>query len=106
MNNCLEEQETTISYSRTENSVNIWTSDRTQITKFDKLCTRSDKYILLNEQRTKSGELIAKEYCIKDKSLITFRCEKRTLTDEQREKAAARLRSIKNNQNSAVRIGK
>lgn len=101
MNNPLEEQETIINISRTKNGASVWTSDSTMITKLDKLCARSENYTS-KEQRTRSGELIAKEYFITDKTLLWFRAEKRTLTDEQREKAAARLRNIKNNQNSAV----
>lgn len=100
----LFEQETIINISRTEKGASIWTSDNTMMTKLDKLCARSENYTS-QEQRSRSGELLAKEYFIADKALIFFRAERRTLTDEQREKAAARLRDFKNNQNSALCIG-
>ncbi len=96
------EQETTISFSRTDQGANVWTSDSTMITKLDKMCERSPKNYTSQEQRTRSGELLAKEYFIKDKSLLFFRAEKRIMSDEQREKAAARLRDFKNKQNSAL----
>lgn len=98
----VEEQETIINISRSGKGASIWTSDSTMITKLDKMCERSPKNYTSQEQRTRSGELLAKEYFITDKALIFFRAERRTLTDEQREKAAARLRDFKNNQNSAV----
>lgn len=99
MFNPIEEQETTISFSRTDQGASIWTSDSTMITKLDKLCARSENYTS-KEERTKSGELIAKEYTIKDKSLIRFIPGKRILSDAQKEKMAARMRNIKNTANN------
>lgn len=90
----LLEQETIINISRTENGASIWTSDNTMMTKLDKLCARSENYTS-QEQRSRSGELLSKEYFIKDKSLIRFIPGKRILTDAQKEKMAARMRNIK-----------
>ena len=84
----VDEQETTISFSRADAGAKIWTSDRTLITKLDKQVAKSD-YYSSKEQKDKDGNLIAKEYYIKDKSLISFRTNKLVLTDEQKRQRAS-----------------
>lgn len=90
----LDEQETTISFSRTENKVDIWTNDRTMITKLDALCESCPTmYISTRTGKNNDGETMDKSYKIMDKSMISFRTKKRTiqLTDEQRAERAERL---------------
>ena len=79
----VDEQETTISFSRADAGAKIWTSDRTMITKLDKLVAKSENYSS-KDQKDKDGNLLAKEYFITDKSLISFRSNKIILTDEQK----------------------
>lgn len=90
----LDEQETTISFSRTENKVDIWTNDRTMITKLDALCESCPTmYISTRTGKNEDGETMDRSYKIMDKSMISFRTKKRTfnLTDEQRAERAERL---------------
>lgn len=96
----LEEQETTINFSRTQNAVNVWTSDRTVMTKLDKLCiTAPDFYKLIAEHRAQDdvGAITSKEYQISDKRMLSFRSMKRTynLTEEQKRKRAEQLNGAK-----------
>ena len=79
----VDEQETTTSFSRADAGAKIWTSDRTMITKLDKLVAKSENYSS-KDQKDKDGNLLAKEYFITDKSLISFRSNKIILTDEQK----------------------
>ena len=88
----VDEQETTISFCRADACAKIWTSDRTMFTKLDRLCEKSENYSS-KEQKDKDGNLIAKEYYIKDKSLISFRSNKIILTDEQKRERAKCLLS-------------
>ena len=88
----LEEQETTISWSRDSKAVKIWSSDRTVWTKLDKICKKSTEYACVEEQKDKDGDICAKVYLIKDKNLITFRSAKKVLTEAQREMARERFK--------------
>lgn len=81
----LTEQETTINYNRIDKTVSVWTSDRTVMTKMDKLVESSPYYTLEEVARDSEGELISKTYCIADKNLLSFRKMKMTLTEEQKE---------------------
>ncbi len=94
-----EEQETTISFSRTEESAYIWTNDRTVMTKLDALCRKSPKMYLCTKvtNAKDSGEVMDKRYEIKDKGLISFRAERVKLTDEQKAERAKHLRSYNQN---------
>ena len=90
----LDEQETTISFSRSENKVDIWTNDRTMITKLDALCESCPTmYISTRTGKNEDGETMDRSYKIMDKSMISFRTKKRTfnLTDEQKAERAERL---------------
>lgn len=92
------EQETTISFSRDSNTVDVWTSDVTMMTKLDKLCKESpNDYMCIEEMRTLDGLLANKRYTIKNKKLVSFRSSsvKRQMTDEQRAKSAERLRQAR-----------
>lgn len=98
----LNEQETTISFSRDGEEVDIWTNDRTMITKLDKLCESSPtmyRCTSVGYSMQYKGEILDKQYKCADKSLISFRPKKRVcapLTDEQKEKRAEQLRALRN----------
>lgn len=88
----IEEQETHVSYMRNESFAKVYTSDSTQMTRFDKLCkTNPDMYKLIED--TGRG----KSYLISDKGLISFRAKKREMTEEQKQIAAERMRKLHSN---------
>ena len=94
----LSEQETTINYNREEKTVDVWTSDRTVMTKLDRLCeTAPENYKCIDIAKTKDGELISKRYTIADKSLLSFRSKKVkvNLSEEQKQANAERLRQAR-----------
>ena len=94
----LEEQETTINFSRTQDAVDVWTSDKTVMTKLDKLCiTAPGFYKLIAEHKAQDddGAIISKEYRISDKRMLSFRSMKRNLTEEQKRKRAEHLNGAK-----------
>lgn len=94
----LEEQETTINFSRTQDAVDVWTSDKTVMTKLDKLCNSApDFYKLVAEHRAQDdvGAITSKEYRISDKRMLSFRSMKRNLTEEQKRERAERLNGAK-----------
>lgn len=82
------EQETHISYMRDEEFAKVYTSDTTQMTKFDKRCKEFP-----DMWKCVSDDGYGKSYICKDKSMISARGKKtkRTLTEEQREAARKRL---------------
>ena len=100
-NVALCEQETTINFTRDGNSVSIWTSDRTVMTKLDRLCVASpENYRCTDIGRDLVGFLISKTYCISDKKLLSFRSarQEREYTEEQLEEMRERLRIMREKQ--------
>ena len=97
----LDEQETTISFGRTDDLADVWTNDRTIITKLDKLCESSPDYYHCIEvgRATIGGGIMNKRYKI-DKSMLSFRSKKAkpNLTEEQREQMRERLKSLREGQ--------
>ena len=95
----LDEQETTISFSRDSEQVDIWTNDRTMITKLDKLCkSNPETYRCRSTGKNRDGETMDRQYVIADKSLLSFLPKKRKcapLTEEQKEERRERLRKIR-----------
>lgn len=91
----VEEQETVINFQRVGNNASIWTSDSTMITKIDKLCEKSPEFYKVQSVDIVDGKVLAKEYLITDKNLISFRSghAKRELTEEQRKELAERARA-------------
>lgn len=86
----INEQETHVYYMRDEKFAKVYTSDSTQITRFDKLCkTSPDMYTLIED--TGRGKM----YRIADKSLVSFRSTKRQYTQEQKEEMRQRLAKSK-----------
>ncbi len=90
----LSEQETTINYNREEKGMDVWTADRTVMTKLDRLCeTAPENYKCIDTAYDRDGNLISKQYKVADKSLLTFRQRKKTVTEEQRQMASDRMRA-------------
>lgn len=90
----VEEQETIINFSRSDNSAVIWTSDSTIITKLDKLVKAAPKYYSLRNTGVINDSIVNKEYFVADKSLISFRSGKvkREMSEEQKKALAERLK--------------
>lgn len=86
----LDEQETTIQISRSQRNAHIWTSDKTMMTKLDNLCEKSEEWTCTGENRI-NGEVCDKEYIV-DKTLISFRSNRKKMTDEEKARLAERLR--------------
>lgn len=84
MSVALNEQETTISFSRDRDTVTVWTSDRTMMTKLDHLVEASRMYTCEEVARGKDGEVISKTYVIADKKLLSFRKNKVTMSEARR----------------------
>ena len=85
------EQETHISYMRDEQFAKVYTSDTTQMTRYDKLCKQFP-----NMWSCVSDDGYSRSYICQDKRLISFRGkkadrQKRELTDEEREAIKKRL---------------
>ena len=85
------ERETHISYMRDEQFAKVYTSDTTQMTKFDKRCKDFP-----NMWKCVADDGYSKSYICKDKSMISYRGKKSTrkMTDEQREAVRKRLVSL------------
>jgi hypothetical protein len=95
----LDEMETTISFSRTGAHAEVWTSDTTMHTRFDRLCKESPAmYTCTDEARNRNGELLSKTYRIADKSMLTFRTKKKSfvLTEEEKAERAKRFEKVRN----------
>lgn len=90
------DQETTISIMRGEKAARIFCSDYTIMKKLDELTEKTDQYQLLKVEHC-GGDVTGKTYRVEDKALISFRAgrNRRTLTEEQRKKAAERLNSAR-----------
>lgn len=92
----LEEQETVIQFNRTDSHATIYTSDSTMITKLDHLCEDAPEFYRLDKTETVDGEIVAKFYKLSDKKMLSLRGKKRTISDEQKEKFAERMKSFRN----------
>lgn len=100
----LEEQETVVSFYRTDHRMSIYTSDQTMITKLMKLLKKSEQneeagYILVREEKM-NGRVMAIEVSA-PKHLLSLRTpkKKRELTDEERKAMADRMRKARNHGN-------
>lgn len=96
------EQETHISYMRDEDIAKVYTSDTTQMTKFDKRCKDFP-----DMWKIYSDDGYSKSYICKDKSMISARGKKvtrsnREMTDEQREAIAKRLSEGRAKKNTEI----
>ncbi len=90
----VDDQETTITFSRDGDIAVVYTSDTTVMTKLDKLAESesSPAWSFVESYRDKNGDVVAKLYKT-DKKLISFRVNKmeRSFTPEQKEAAIVRL---------------
>lgn len=82
------EQETVVQYDRNGETMTIYTSDTTQMTRLDKIYSR-------HKEHKQGGEVVAVEYVV-DKKLLSYRSKrfKRVFSDEQIEAARARFQKI------------
>ena len=92
MNVPVMEQETTVNFGRAEKVGRIWTSDTTVMTKLDKLVEKDPKNWVCRLQKDKEGDVIAKEYIVQNKKLVSFRAE-RVMTEAQLEVIAKMQRA-------------
>ena len=91
------EQETTISFSRDSDMVDIWTSDTTMMTKLNKLCKNApNDYKCIEVGRFDDNSIANKRYIINSKRLLSFRSaiKKRDITEEQRAELSQRMRDM------------
>lgn len=87
------EQETHISYMRDEQFATVYTSDTTQMTKFDKRCKDfPDMWTCV------SNGGYSKSYICKDKSMISARGQKRKISDKQKEAFSKRMKLLRESQ--------
>ena len=86
------EQETVVQYDRNGDTMTIYTSDSTQMTRLDKIYKRS-------REHWQAGEVVAVEYKA-DKRLLSYRSKivKKSLTDEQRAGLSAKMKALREKQ--------
>lgn len=90
------EQETVIQISRNRDTASIWTSDNTQLTKIKHIMRKDpNSYVCTEVTKNKLGEVVGYEFeC--PKNLISYRtATKRSVSDEQRQKASERLKEYR-----------
>ena len=92
----VNEQETSINFSRDGKYASIWTSDSTVMTKLDKRVESGD-YELIDVGKDRDGNILSKEYQC-PKRLVSFRSKKvtRELTEEQKQAVSERMKAILN----------
>jgi hypothetical protein len=94
----LEEQETHISYGKMDGVAKIYTSDLSEMIRFDNLVKKNPDQWKFIEQTMHEGDIVGKFYeCPKE--FVSYRSKKkaaRELTEEQREALRERLRAIRN----------
>lgn len=92
----IDEQETVIEYYRTDDRLDIYTSDQTMITKLKKLIAKSDEYEVVDEYKSDDGRTLTIEVKA-PKEVLNLRSRSKVtlkLTDEQR---AARANCLREN---------
>ena len=93
----LEEQETHISWGRLDDRVKVYVSDRTVMTKLDKLvATEGSEWKLDKISKLRTGEMVGKFYSCPIQC-IAFRAKpyKMNLTDEERAARAERMKQLR-----------
>lgn len=95
----ITEQETTVNIYRDSDTIRIYTSDTTMMTKLDKLVKREDcpDWRLVEEHYNREKELVGKTYETR-KNLISFRSNTTTrkVTEEQRVRLSKNLSDYHN----------
>lgn len=86
------EQETVVQYDRNGETMTVYTTDSTQITRLDKIYQR-------HKEHKQSGEVIAVEYVV-SKRLLSYRSRvpKSNMTDEQRAAFSDRMKAVRKKQ--------
>lgn len=87
----VDEQETVIEYYRTDDRLDIYTSDQTMITKLKKLIAKSDEYEVVDECKSDDGRTLTIEVKAPKEVLKLKTQAKRKLTDEQKKALADRF---------------
>lgn len=80
-----------IQISRDRQSAQVWTSDRTMMTKLDHLVENSTMYTCEKVDKGTDGEVISKTYCIADKRMLSFRKNRVKLSEDRRQALVERL---------------
>lgn len=90
----LDEQETVIEYYRTDDKLDIYTSDQTMITKLKKLVAKSDEYGVVHEDKSDDGRTLTMEVKAPKEVLRLVSKSKLDFTDEQRRAMSERMKAI------------
>ena len=91
----VDEQETVINFGRTDDKVILYTSDRTWMTKLDKLVSVNPKEFRVIEENE-----VSKRYEF-PKSLLSIRSKHRTISDEQKERMIERMNAVNGRKGTA-----
>ena len=86
------EQETVVQYDRNGETMTIYTSDTTQMTRLDKIYSR-------HKTNSQAGEVVAVEY-VANKSLLTYRSKRvrKNLSSEQRAELSTKMKALREKQ--------
>ena len=93
INVAISEQETIIRFYRTDEMLDIYTSDQTMITKLKKLLASSDEYQLDYEEKGENGNTLSMQV-LAPKGVLRLMSNlppKRELTEEQKAELTKRL---------------
>lgn len=92
MNIPTSEQETVVQYDRNGETMTIYTSDSTQMTRLDKIYSR-------HKEHRQEGEVVAVEYVV-SKRLLSYRSKvpQSSMTDEQRTALSNRMKAARKKQ--------
>ena len=88
----MREQETVVQYGRNGETMTIYTSDTTQMTRLDKIYRR-------HKEHRQEGEVVAVEYVV-SKRLLSYRSKvpQSSMTDEQRTALSNRMKAAREKQ--------
>lgn len=92
-----DEQETTISFGRTDKEAELYTNDNTVLTKIKNMFNNDDcEWKLKNVVKDQNGNVVGVFFVV-PKKLISLRAKtmKSNLTDEQKQAAAERLKKAR-----------
>lgn len=94
----MDEQETTIVFSRKENIAYVYSSDNTMLTKIQKLLNAPDsEWQLIKTSKDRDGNPTGYEFTV-NKKMVSLRAKKkpgREFTEEERKALGERLRGLK-----------
>lgn len=96
----IDEQETIIRFYRTDEMLDIYTSDQTMITKLKKLLANSDEYKLDYEDKADDGRTLDMQV-LAPKKFLTLRSKDvsgRQISDERRRAMSENMRAIRKRQ--------